>query len=364
MNKFLKSKTFLITLTLVFIALIVLGVTYAWITWNSTENTKMTLQIGEHTTVVFDDGNMVNANDLAPVYNYEDGKYCTFTITNINTDVNKEYEFNVYLDIINIDNELKSSSLKYLLLDSSNYILRQGNFSIANSNSTFVIGESIDLPKGEFSYKFIIYIDGNELNNSDMMNKNLSGNIRITSKKKSSYNPINDFTYAINSYKNINIPEGNVLLVKYNGNSNIVNIPKTYTINNVRYDTILYSDNLSSTFADNKKITEVYFDENIMFGEYNGEELIFNSMSNLFRGCTSLLKVSDIPKSVTKMDNTFNGCSSLSGTIRINSSNVSLVNDIFSDTSSDITLEVIEGSTTYDSFNGSVPSNVSLKIVK
>lgn len=364
MNKFLKSRTFLITLTLVFIALIVLGVTYAWITWNSTENTKMTLKIGEYTTVVFDDGNMINTNDLAPVYNYEDGKYCTFTINNTNTDVNKEYEFNVYLDIINIDNELKSNSLKYLLLDSSNYILKQGDFSASNSNNTMVIGESIDLPKGESSYKFIIYIDGNELNSTEMMNKNLSGNIRITAKKKSSYSPISDFTYAINSYKNINIPEGKVLLVKYNGNSNIVNIPKTYIINNVKYDTVLYSDELSSTFAGNKNITEVYFDEDVLFSEYNGEELKFNSMANLFKDCTSLVKVSDIPETINKMNNTFNGCSSLTGTIRINSSDVSFVNDIFTGTSSDIILEVIDGSTTYNSFNGSVPSNVSLRVIK
>ena len=368
MNSFFKSKVFLVTLVLVFISLIVVGVTYAWITWNSTDNTKMTLQIGEYTTVSFDDGNMVNANDLAPVYNFEDGKYCSFTITNSNTDVNKEYVFNIYLDIINIDDELKSNSLKYLVLDNSNYILKQGDFSNSTSNSTIAIGESIDLPMGESSYKFIIYIDGNELNSSNMMNKNLSGNIRITSKKKNNITPITDFTYAINSYDNINITEGKVLLVKYNGNNNIVNIPSTYTINNVKYDTVLYGNSVSldSTFAGNTHITEVYFDEDVLFSEYNGEELIFNSMSNLFRDCTSLVKISDIPRTITKMDNSFNGCINLEGVIKIDSSDVILDkdNNIFNETSKEIIVEVVESSNTYNSFKDNVPSNVILRVVK
>ena len=103
-----------------------------------------------------------------------------------------------------------------------------------------------------------------------------------------------------------------------------------------------------------------------MCGEYNGEELIFNSMSNLFRGCSSLVKVSDIPRTITKMDNTFNECINLEGVIRINSNDVILDkdNNIFNETSKEIIVEVVESSNTYNSFKDNVPSNVILRVVK
>ena len=376
MNKysnFFKSRTFIITLVLTFIALVVIGVTYAWVTWNSTENTKMTLKIGEYTIVSFLDGNIVNVNDLAPVYNYEDGKYTTFILSNSDYDTTREYEFNVYLDIISIDEELKSNAFKYLLLDESDNIIADGNFSGASPNATLAVAEAKKLPRGDSSYRFIIYLDGNKLNDSDMMNKALSANMRITAKKRNSNNLITEFTYAISSFnyndKTISIPEGKVLLLKYNGNDKVVNIPSTYTINGVEYNTVLYGNKtgLQSTFYNNKNITEISFDDNVLFADLDNEEsLTFNSMSILFAGCSFLTRVSAIPESVTKMNGTFDGCSNLEGTIRINSSDISLGedNDIFNGTVNSIIVEVPEGSTTYNSFNGNLPNNVSLEPYK
>ncbi len=184
-NNFIKSRSFVITLLLVFIALIIAGVTYAWFTWSSTDNTNMTMQIGEYTTVTFSGGNAINVNNLAPVYNYTDGESTSFSLTNNNDDITKEFKYNVYLDITTISNELKTTVFKYILLDGSSNIIDQGNFSSASNGSTLTITENKTLPNGNSSYTFIIYIDGNEENNANMMNKSLSGSLRVVVERKS-----------------------------------------------------------------------------------------------------------------------------------------------------------------------------------
>ncbi len=84
------------------------------------------------------------------------------------------------------------------------------------------------------------------------------------------------------------------------------------------------------------------------------------SLNVTFSGCTSLINAPEIPSSVTSMNNTFAGCTNLEGAIRINSSLVNNVSNTFRDTTKNITLEVPSGSTTYNSFNGNVPANVTI----
>ena len=396
---FVKSRAFIATLGLTFIALIIAGITYAWFTWNSTDNTNITMQIGEYTVVTFTEGNDINVNNLAPVYNYTDGESTTFTLTNSNDDVTKEFKYNVYLDITSISNELKTTQFKYVLLDSSNNIIDQGNFSSASDNSTLTITENQTLPNGNSSYTFIIYLDGNEQNNSNIMNKSLSGILRVTVMRDNvepEYTPISDFTYAIGTFDyyetednlvdDIDIPAGEVLLVKYNGSDTIVNIPSTYSINGIDYIPIMYGNNTGaeSTFYENENITEVNFANGVLFADLNNEaSLNFNSMCELFAGCTSLVNVLTIPNTITNMSHTFYGCTSLvnvptipssvtdmtftfygctnlEGNIKINSSNISLASNSFANTVKNITLEIPSGSTTYNTFNGNVPGNVTI----
>ena len=211
-NNFIKSRSFVITLLLVFIALIIAGVTYAWFTWSSTDNTNMTMQIGEYTTVTFSGGNAINVNNLAPVYNYIDGESTTFSLTNNNDDITKEFKYNVYLDITTISNELKTTVFKYILLDGSSNIIDQGNFSSASNGSTLTITENKTLPNGNSSYTFIIYIDGNEENNANMMNKSLSGSLRVVVERKS----VTAANYITNLYNTATKSTATVNNITYN----------------------------------------------------------------------------------------------------------------------------------------------------
>ena len=210
-KKLLNSKTFMISMISVFILLIAVGVTYAWYVWNSTDNTNITMQIGEYTTVTFTGGNEINAT-LYPVYNYTDGESTTFTLTNNNTSSFKPFNYNVYFDVTTLPTELKSSSLKYVLLDGSSNIVGQGDFSTVESGSRLTVTENKPLPNGSSSYTFIIYLDGNVENSSSMTNKTVSGSLRVTAVQGSV--TANAAQYVTNLYTNAekttaqNGPEG------------------------------------------------------------------------------------------------------------------------------------------------------------
>ena len=156
--------------------------TYAWFTWSSTNNTSVTLSIGELADVTFNTGPDIKVDNLSPVYNYTDGVYTTFNITNRDTTSNLLYT--VKLNITSIDTELQDKTFKYVLLENDK-IVSQDNFENAQNNTTLTLytGEldKATLSKSAIStYKLYFYIDGNEENNPNMMNKSLIGKIDVT----------------------------------------------------------------------------------------------------------------------------------------------------------------------------------------
>ena len=156
--------------------------TYAWFTWSSTNNTSVTLSIGELADVTFNTGPDIKVNNLSPVYNYTDGVYTTFNITNRDTTSNLLYT--VKLNITSIDTELQDKTFKYVLLENDK-IVSQDNFKNVQNNTTLTLYTG-ELDKGTLSksatstYKLYFYIDGNEENNPNMMNKSLIGKIDVS----------------------------------------------------------------------------------------------------------------------------------------------------------------------------------------
>ena len=174
-----KEKKFMIIGVLILlITLVGAAGTYAWFTWNSTNNTNLTMSIGASSDVIFKNGNDISTNKLAPVFNYTDGEKTSFTITNKST---TSFSYRISLNITSIDNELKNKSLKYKLV-SNNTIITEGDFSNIESNSKNTLYEG-ELSKGNISYIFYLYIDGNEENNLNMINKSLVGTITVEERK-------------------------------------------------------------------------------------------------------------------------------------------------------------------------------------
>ena len=175
-NKFIHSKYLLISLIVLLILLVMATGTYAWFTWRSTNNTSLTMNIGKLADVMFNGGNDISTNTLAPVYNYTDGEKTTFSINNKDT-TGASLDYNIKLNITSIASELKSSDLKYVLLK-DNTIVKEGNFSTMVVGTNTIYSNSIS-SSGTTNFIFYLYIDGNSENNLNMMNKSLVGTITV-----------------------------------------------------------------------------------------------------------------------------------------------------------------------------------------
>ena len=178
LEKIIHSKSFLIAMIVLLIILVISAGTYAWFTWSSTNNTNLTMSIGASSDVIFKNGNDISTNKLAPVFNYTDGEKTSFTITNKST---TSFSYRISLNITSIDNELKNKSLKYKLV-SNNTIITEGDFSNVESNSKNTLYEG-GLFKGNVDFIFYLYIDGNEENDLNMINKSLVGTITVEERK-------------------------------------------------------------------------------------------------------------------------------------------------------------------------------------
>lgn len=174
-KKIMHSKVFIIILTIVLICLIILTGTYAWFTWNSPENTELTMTIGKLADVTFASGNDINAG-LTPVYNYYDGISTTFSINNRDTS-GAITTYQVKFNITSIDAELISNQVKYVLVKNEE-IVSEGDLSSASNGSPIVI-ETSTIASGTTSYVFYLYLDGNEEDDTAMIGKSIVGNIML-----------------------------------------------------------------------------------------------------------------------------------------------------------------------------------------
>ena len=171
-----EKKYMIIGIFILMITLVGSVGTYAWFTWKSTNNTSLTMTIGKLADVIFTSGNNISTSTLSPVYNYTDGEVTTFSINNKDT-TGTIVDYAVKLNITSIATELKSTSLKYVLLK-NNTIVQEGDFSTISTGSTTIYSDSIST-SGITNYKFYLYIDGNIENNTSMVNKSLVGTITV-----------------------------------------------------------------------------------------------------------------------------------------------------------------------------------------
>ena len=181
-----KKNSLILTLIISIIGISALA-TYAWFTWASTNNTELTLTIGELADVKFTTGNDINVENIGPVLNYlNDGEITTFSFRN-----KSELELftNVDLNITNLPNELKEESFKYVLLSSTdNNVFTEvasGNFKDKTTGINTILS-LYPAQAGETYFKFIIYIDGNMENPTTMMGKSFSATLEVTVGEKQS----------------------------------------------------------------------------------------------------------------------------------------------------------------------------------
>ncbi len=271
-------------------------------------------------------------------------------------------------------------TIQYLKNQTFTYIRR----GIVSDTGTMDIHTEYLEPGEKHNYLVILYIDKNVVG-EDIIGASITatGTARVDQFVAT---PITDFTYATGTYNGITIPEGYVLLTSYNGTDTVVNVPSTYTINGTTYNVMVYSDtsNNTSTFGGNTTITNVNFANGVAFYEYDGTDLIQNSVDSLFKGCTALVSAPKLPNSITSMNNTYEGCtsltnveyiptsttsmlgtfkncSSLEGYIRIPNESVTFDSNTFSGTTNTIIVEVPSNSDTYDNLSAVAPNNTEVE---
>jgi hypothetical protein len=176
-----KYKIFMIFSIAVLAIAIIVSTTYAYYVWTTEESnvTKIVAGVGA-ATVTFDGGSDVEAN-LRPVSDKSKGISKKIKVKADTTGL----VFNLYLDMITLDTNLKHESFKYELYKGTTKV-KEGNFSTTylNSNTTtctknntthitLLTNESISTSNTE--YTLYIWIDGaNYTNPSTMMNKSFS----------------------------------------------------------------------------------------------------------------------------------------------------------------------------------------------
>ena len=158
----------------VFFLFCILYFTYAYYVWES-EQSDVVLGI-QDLSIECILGTDVNANDIGPVLNYQDGVKAEFSISSGNTDV-----VTLSLDIASISENLLVDSFKYVLVydieggtdyDYDNPIL-EGDFSEFQIGVNEITNALTIQGGSTYSYQFIVYIDGNVYNDPNMQQNSL-----------------------------------------------------------------------------------------------------------------------------------------------------------------------------------------------
>ena len=179
MNK--KKKIFLITGISLLVLIAIVGGTYAWYVWTTSDSdtTKIVAGVGA-ATVTFNGGSDISAN-LRPVSDKSKGIVKNISVKGDTTGL----VFNMYLDITSIDTGLKDKSFRYELYKGTTKV-KEGNFSDSyltsntvtcskNNTNHIVLLTNESISTSKTSYTLYIWIDGaNYTNPNTMMNKTFS----------------------------------------------------------------------------------------------------------------------------------------------------------------------------------------------
>ena len=163
----MKDKKIIFRISfLVILALLVIGVTYAWFVWNSPEDKSVSVTIGQ-VTVNYEDGTDITNNNLIPVSTKEKGIVKDITVSSSSPTT---LYLNLYLNVEMISDLLKEESFKWGIYQGDNVIL-EGNFSDVVNGEDITLLSNVAISSTPTTYTLYIWIDGNMNNPNDMYNQ-------------------------------------------------------------------------------------------------------------------------------------------------------------------------------------------------
>ena len=174
-----NKRTIFLTLIFSFI-LILIGTTYAYFSWQSTNNPLVNITVEDIGDVIFKGGNEIKATDIGPVLDYNDGEITKFYIKK-KMDNNLDININITPTIL--PDSLKDESFKVKLLSSTDNItyteIKEDNFKDKETNIKFTLSTT-ELTNKLTYFKVIFYIDGNMLNSNNMKGQSFGAKIDIS----------------------------------------------------------------------------------------------------------------------------------------------------------------------------------------
>ena len=174
-----KKRNLIIAISLSLIIMII-GTTYAYFSWQSTNNPLVDITVEDIADVIIKGGNDINITNIGPVLDYNDGEITEFYIK-------KKIENNLDLTINIIPtllpDNLKEESFKLKLLSSNDNItyneISEINFKDKEQDNIYRLS-IIDLNQNITYYKIIFYIDGNMYNPNTMKSNNFKAKIDVS----------------------------------------------------------------------------------------------------------------------------------------------------------------------------------------
>ena len=174
-----NKRTIFLTLIFSFI-LILIGTTYAYFSWQSTNNPLVNITVEDIGDVIFKGGNDINITNIGPVLDYNDGEITEFYIKK-KMDNNLDININITPTIL--PDSLKDESFKVKLLSSTDNItyteIKEDNFKDKETNIKFTLSTT-ELTNKLTYFKIIFYIDGNMLNSNNMKGQSFGARIDIS----------------------------------------------------------------------------------------------------------------------------------------------------------------------------------------
>ena len=123
----MDNKKFIIGVIL--LLLLMIGGTYAYYKWSSSDNMNVNVKIGGG-TVTFDGGTNITST-IMPTATKEEGIKKDITVK-----ASKEgVTINLYMDLTTIPSELKEKSFEYEIYYNGTTLVKKGNFGVYNSNT-------------------------------------------------------------------------------------------------------------------------------------------------------------------------------------------------------------------------------------
>ena len=187
-----KRKLFGTIVGVIVFILCLLSLTFAYYVWKSA-NTNV--DVGIHDgglKYVYKKSASIEGANLTPILDYTDssyyadsnyGKYLIYsdyTATNTKSDT---YMMYAKINIISMSDVLKSTGFKWVLLekvgDSYSKVLKSGDFSNLSVGSNTIYSDIYIEPEEVKDYRFIVYIDGNSSDSSNMQNASIKANLEL-----------------------------------------------------------------------------------------------------------------------------------------------------------------------------------------